>query len=311
MSYLNTFTTFAINCLINNATYNFNNKRQSIKPNTNIILIINFIIFMKTKRIILTVITLAICTFSANAQFGKVKINTKHVDAVTKGAKALTLTDAEIANYCKEYVDWTDNHNPVCKIDDKDAGMKAVAERLDKIVSSIPADITKDLNLNIKAYYVIDVNAFACADGSVRVFAGLMELMTDDEILAVIGHEIGHVVNKDSKDAFKNGLLTSALKDAVGSTGNTAAALTDSQLGSLGEALSNAQFSQKQESQADDYSYNFLIKCGKDPKSMASSLGVLLKLEQEAKSSNDSKVKQLFSSHPGLEKRIANLEKKK
>lgn len=247
---------------------------------------------------------------SANAQFGKLKIDKKQVDAVSKGAKAFTLTDEEIAAYCKEYVDWTDEHNPVCKTTDKDAGMKAVAQRLEKIVSSIPADLTKDLNLNFKAYYVVDVNAFACADGSVRVFAGLMEKMTDDQILAVIGHEIGHVVNKDSKDAFKTALLTSALKDAVASTGAAAAALTDSQLGALGEALANAQFSQKQESAADSFSYDFLKKCGKEPAAMASSLGVLLKMEQDA-NVKDSKTQQLFSSHPGLDKRIKDLEKKK
>ena len=53
--------------------------------------------------------------------------------------------------------------------------------------------------LNFKVYYVIDVNAFACADGSVRIFSSLMDIMTDDELLGVIGHEVGHVAHKDSK----------------------------------------------------------------------------------------------------------------
>lgn len=263
------------------------------------------------KRIILATALVVVYAFSANAQFGKVKINQKQVDALGKGAQALTLTDAEIAAYCKEYVDWTDVHNPVCTTKDKDAKMKAAALRLEKIVSSIPAELTRDLNLNFKVYYVVDINAFACADGSIRVFYGLMQKMTDDEILGVIGHEIGHVVLKHSKNAFKTALLTSALKDAASSTGAKAQALTDSQLGSLGEALANAQFSQKQESASDDYGYEFLKKCGKDPKNMALSLGVLLKLEQEAGSSGSSKTEQLFSSHPGLDKRIEVLNKKK
>ena len=46
--------------------------------------------------------------------------------------------------------------------------------------------------LNFKVYDVIDVNAFACPDGSVRVFSSLMDIMDDDELLGVIGHEIGH-----------------------------------------------------------------------------------------------------------------------
>jgi putative metalloprotease len=259
------------------------------------------------KKLLLSMSLLVAFSFAANAQFGKIKLD-KAVDAASKGVKAMTLTDAEIAQYCQEYIDWMDAHNPVCSVTDKDAGKKAVAERLDKIASGLTE--VNGVKLDIKAYYVVDVNAFALANGSVRVFAGLMDLMTDDQILAVIGHELGHVNNKDSKEGFKKALLTSALKDAVGSTGNAAAALTDSQLGSLGEALANAQFSQKQETAADDYAYKFLKDQGKDPQSMASALGVLAKLESEA-GVEDSKKKQLFSSHPGLKDRIAKIEKKK
>ena len=53
--------------------------------------------------------------------------------------------------------------------------------------------------LNFKVYYVIDVNAFACADGSVRVFSSLMDIMTDEELLGVIGHEVGHVHTKTQR----------------------------------------------------------------------------------------------------------------
>jgi putative metalloprotease len=35
------------------------------------------------------------------------------------------------------------------------------------------------------------VNAFATADGTIRIYSGLMEMMTDDELIFVIGHEIG------------------------------------------------------------------------------------------------------------------------
>jgi putative metalloprotease len=205
-----------------------------------------------------------------------------------------------------------DAHNPVCKTTDQDAGRKAVADRLAKIISVVPEDLTKSLNLNILAYYVVDVNAFACANGDIRIFAALMELMTDEEILAVIGHEIGHIVNKDSKDRFVTALRISALKDATGAVGGkTAAALTDSQLGDLAEAIGNAQYSQKQENEADAYGFDFLKKCGKDSGSMASSLGVLLKLQEEAGSPENSKYQKLFSSHPDLKKRIDTLSKKK
>ena len=113
--------------------------------------------------------------------------------------------------------------------------------------------------LNFKVYNVVDVNAFACPDGSVRVFAALMDLMNDDELLGVIGHEIGHVLKHHSKNAFRTQLLTDALKDGVASTGGKAAALTESQLGGLTQSLINAKYSQKQENEADDCGYDFLV----------------------------------------------------
>lgn len=262
------------------------------------------------KKFLLVFTLLVAYNFAANAQFGKINV-AKAADAAKKGAKAMTLSDAEISQYAQEYIDWVDSNNPVCTVNDKDKGMKETAVRLAKIAAMLPIDNINGKKFDIKALYVSDVNAFACANGSIRVFAGLMKIMSDEEILAIIGHEIGHVVNNDSKDAFKTSLLTSALKDAVGSAGSTAAALTSSQLGSLGESLANAQFSQKQESAADDYGYNLLKQANKNPQAMAQSLGVLLKMEKEAGAAKTSKKTQLLSSHPGLEQRIASLEKKK
>jgi len=262
------------------------------------------------KRVVLAVVVLLLCNVLANAQLGKIKLD-KAVDAASKGVKSFTVTDAEVIEYTNEYMSWMDAHNPVCKTTDKDAGMKAVADRLATIVSVIPADLVKSLNLNILSYYVSDVNAFACANGDIRVFAALMDLMTDDEILAVIGHEIGHVANTDSKDAFVTALRVSALKDAAGAVGGKASKLSDSQLGDLAESLANSQYSQKQENAADAYGYEFLKKCGKDPGNMASALGVLLKLQEEAGTPENSKYQKLFSSHPDLKKRIEVLNKKK
>ena len=136
-------------------------------------------------------------------------------------------------------LDWMDKHNQVCADDDPyTVRLKKLTEGLNE-VEGIP--------LNFKVYYVIDVNAFACADGSVRIFSSLMDIMSDEELLGVIGHEVGHVAHKDSKNGFRTALLTSALKDGISSQGGKAAALTESQLGDLGEALVNATYSQKQD----------------------------------------------------------------
>jgi putative metalloprotease len=255
------------------------------------------------KKLILLCVLFAF-GFGANAQLGK--INPKQIKAATTAVQAFTLTDAQIAAYCQEYIDWMDTHNPVC--DDSDPGMKVYADRLANLVKGHETE--NGIKLDIKAYYVVEQNAFSCANGSIRVLAGLMDVLNDDELFGVIGHEIGHLINKDSKDAFRTALLTSALKDAVASTSGTAAALSDSQLGDLAEALANAQYSQKQEYAADDYGFEFLKKNSKETPAMAAALRVIQRLQDEA-NVDKSKTKQLMSSHPDTAKRAERLDKKK
>lgn len=127
-----------------------------------------------------------------------------------------------------------------------------------------------------------------------------MEIMTDEEILGVIGHEIGHYMNKDSKAGFRTALMTSALRDGVASAGGTAAKLSDSQLGDLGESLTQATYSQKQEREADNYGYDFLKKHQVNPWAMALAFEKLKKMEDEMGGDKTSKVQQLFSTHPDI-----------
>ena len=105
-------------------------------------------------------------------------------------------------------------------------------------------------------------------------------------------------------------LLTSALKDGVSANGGVAAKLTESQLGDLGEALVNANYSQKQEKAADDYGYEFLKSHGRNPYAMALSFMKLKELEQKQGYGKTSKVNQLFSSHPDLDLRIKRMSER-
>lgn len=241
------------------------------------------------------------CTTFVMPVMAQLKLK-KAVSGASKAVQAVTLTDEQMAAYVKEYIDWMDKHNQVCADDDPyTIRLKKLTEGL-KEVEGIP--------LNFKVYYVIDVNAFACADGSVRVFSSLMDIMSDEELLGVIGHEVGHVAHKDSKKAFRTALLTSALKDGVSSQGGKVAALTDSQLGDLGEALVQANYSQKQERDADDYGYEFLKKAGKNPWAMALSFHRLKQMQEEAGAKKNSKLNQLFSTHPDLDSRIRRMEER-
>ena len=243
------------------------------------------------KKILLSLAFLAGVSLTVSAQFkiGGKTINTKKViNAATDVAHAATLSDEDVAKMAKEYIQWMDTHNEVAGPDTE------MGQRLERLTANVNN--------------VVDVNAFACGDGSVRVCGGLMKIMDDDEVFAVIGHEIGHVVHSDSKDAMKNAYLTSAAKNAAGAVSGTVSKLTDSQLGDMAQALAGAQYSQKQEYEADEFGFQFCIDNGRDPYGMSNSLNKLLQLsESEAKSS---KFMQMFSSHPETQKRADRVKEK-
>ena len=230
---------------------------------------------------------------AAQLKIGGRKLNTgKLLEAGKDVAKAVTLSDKDIAQLSREAVEWMDANNPIA---DETTEYGARLKRLTEGITEI-----NGLPLNFKVYHVVDVNAFACGDGSIRVFSALMDLMDDDELMAISGHEIGHVVHADVKHAMKNAYLSSAARNAAGAAeGSTLAKLSDSQLGEVVTAFTGAQFSQKQEYEADEYGFEFSVKNGFSPYGMGNSLNKLVELSKGAKSST---VQKMFSSHPDSEK---------
>ncbi|MFV0605576.1 MAG: M48 family metalloprotease [Niabella sp.] len=192
-----------------------------------------------------------------------------------------------------------DNNNPVAPANDP------YTVRLNKIFSKHQNE--DGLKLNYKVYKVVDINAFACADGSVRVFSSLMDMLTDDELLGVIGHEIGHVKNKDTRDAIRAAYKRAAISDAAASQSGVAGALSESQLGALANAILQSKYSRKQESEADDYSYTFMKKHKYDVMALATAFKKLESLGSGEKKSN---MEKMMSSHPDSGDRAKKVEEK-
>lgn len=238
----------------------------------------------------------------AEGQFFK-NINVgKLMDAAASTVSALTLTDAQMAKYVKESIDQMDNENTVPGPD------SPYTQRLVRLTDGLTE--VDGIPLNFKVYEVTDVNAFACPDGSVRVFSGLMDIMSDDELLGIIGHEVGHVAKRHSKESFKQALYSDALKNAIAAANETAGRLSNSTLSKLGEKLVNAKYSQKHEYQADEYGYEFLKSHGRNPWGMVFSFEKLLELEGGGNGATANYFQKMFSSHPETKKRIERLTKR-
>ncbi len=155
--------------------------------------------------------------------------------------------------------------------------------------------------LEYDVYLRDEINAFAVPNGAIRLYSGLMDEMSDEEVQYVIAHEIGHVVLGHSKRAFQVAYAASAAREAAAASGSTtAAALSSSELGALGEKLVNAQFSQRQENEADDFALELMRRHDLNTEASVSALRKL-----EAKYGNSRSV---FSSHPAAGDRADRLE---
>jgi len=252
------------------------------------------------KIIVLLAFVVAYSGVEAQIKIGGKKIDINKAEKAVKDvATAITLSDADIIAICRESVEWMDANNPIADESTEYGQRLANLTKNMKEVNGLP--------LNFKVYHVLDINAFACGDGSIRVFSSLMDIMDDDELVAIIGHEIGHVAGTDVKDAMKHAYMTSAAINAAGAVSSTVSALSETQLKDLSQAFLGAQFSQKQEFAADDYGFKTCIENGFSPYGMANSLNKLVGLSQGAKASA---VQKMFSSHPDSEKRATRMKEK-
>ncbi|EHD20029.1 MULTISPECIES: M48 family metallopeptidase [Brenneria] len=210
--------------------------------------------------------------------------------------QAATLSDEQVKTLSDQSCEQMDKEAQIAP-----AG-STYTQRLNKIADALGHDIN-GTPANYKVYLTKDVNAWAMANGCIRVYSGLMDLMTDNEVEGVLGHEMGHVALGHSRRAMQLAYAATAARTAISSTGGVAASLSQSQLADLGEKLLNAQFSQVQEKQADDYSFELLKKRGIKTEGLATSFEKLAKLDAGHQSS-------MFDSHPPSEERAKHIRER-
>jgi predicted Zn-dependent protease len=157
-------------------------------------------------------------------------------------------------------------------------------------------------------YAVFDdpsANAFALPGAQIGVNTGLLKIATtDDQLAAVIGHEVGHVVAHHAAERLSQetaaqiglGVAQSALGGAAGSRAQA--------LASLGSAGAQVGFllpySRKHELEADKLGVDFMHAAGYDPRQ-----AVILWEKMQAQGGNAPP--QFLSTHPSDASRIEAL----
>ena len=261
---------------------------------------------MKTKMLVLSalVVALAGCSGSgsksASGALGSLgslggsgaSSTENKVGAALDAVKAVTVSEEELKSASLQLRAAEDKKLRVA------TGKNKYATRLARLTRK---HLNEDgLALNYKVYLSREVNANATPDGSIRVYSGLMDMMNDQELLGVIGHEIGHVKLGHAMNRLRTAYMASAGRKAAASSGGVAGALASSELGELGEAVLNSQFSQSQETASDDYGLAFMKKHGYNVKAMESAFR---KLAAQGSGKKAGALEGMLSTHPEPGKR--------
>ena len=175
---------------------------------------------------------------------------------------------------------------------------------LDRLESHLPAEqrTWKDGNKrDYQVLYVPDdtVNALAIPGDRVIIYKGLLaNAESENELVMVLGHELGHFANRDHLRGLSRSILVRlSLSVVLGDLGGWGTLATNSIA-----SLSNAQFSQSQEIQADEMGLMLLTKEYDHAAGATDFFSRMAKEEKEVPNLA------ILASHPPSKKRVRRIE---
>jgi len=169
------------------------------------------------------------------------------------------------------------------------------------VARAITAQAGYQANWDIKVFQSKEVNAFALPGGEIGVYTGMLNVVQNqDQLAAVLGHEVSHVVAGHANERMSDAYLTDTAMQLAGSSGR---------LGQMGMAALGlgAQvgillpFSRTQESEADLLGLDLMARAGFDPRQAVD-------LWRNMMRAGGGRPVELLSDHPADERRIQQIQ---
>lgn len=171
-------------------------------------------------------------------------------------------------------------------------------------VSCVAQAITNEIGTSqqweVQVFDDKQVNAFALPGGKIGVYAGLLKVATtQDQLAAVIGHEVSHVLAGHSAERVSEQMATQL---GVG-VAEAATGVSGQLLGIASNVFFTLPHSRIQESEADLLGLDLMSKAGFDPRAA-------ITLWQNMSRAGGQKPPELLSTHPSDDTRIQKLEQR-
>jgi len=175
------------------------------------------------------------------------------------------------------------------------------------IANAITTELSDGGSWEVTLFDDDQVNAFALPGGKIGVYTGLLKVAeTPDQLAAVMGHEVAHVLADHGKARFsanlagQAGLLAGQILIGVSGSKHKAGAMAALGIGLQFGVL--MPYGRGHETEADVLGLDLLAKAGFDPRAST-------QLWRNMAAANPSAPPELLSTHPAPTTRISNLEK--
>ncbi len=169
---------------------------------------------------------------------------------------------------------------------------------LDRLETNLPASQQEHNQYQVLYIPEATVNAIAIPGNKIIIYQGLLkEVDSENELMMVLGHELGHFAHRDHLRGLGNALiLRMTIAFFLGD-----ASVFQSAIATSIKAISDSQFSQTQEKQADEFG---LMLLDKTYNHVAGATDFFAKLSKKQNSNFD-----FLASHPAPAKRVKAIKK--
>ena len=146
-----------------------------------------------------------------------------------------------------------------------------------------------------------EVNAWCMPGGKIAVYTGLLVKLkpTDDELAAVMGHEISHALREHSREQYSQALAQGIIINILGAV-TGASAVTQNAGQTVLDVMLNLPHSRTDETEADRIGVELAARSGYDPRAAVS-------LWEKMGRLGGSAPPEILSTHPSDETRMADL----